>query len=75
MLELLYDHLNGHGKAIVSYAKLLSRRHRVDMREALSVARDVLSSEDEATCETLVVLIADGWDATLGEVVAAARKV
>jgi len=75
VLNLLAGHLDGTGAGIVAYARALSRRHRIDIRSALAVAKDALDGESDATCEALAVLLTDEWDASIGEAVAAARRI
>lgn len=74
-MTFLYEHLDGTGRAEVAYARIVSRRHRIDLRAALTIARDVLAGESNETCEALYVLLSDGWDSALGEALAAARRV
>jgi len=74
-LDFLSPHLDPRGRAIVAYGRLVARRHRIDMRSAITLARDVLAGETPESCETLAVLLDGGWDGALGDAVNAARRV
>jgi hypothetical protein len=74
-LDFLSPHLDPRGRAIVAYGRLVARRHRVDMRSAIALARDVLTGETAESCEALSVLLDGDWDGALGDAVNAARRI
>jgi len=74
-LTFLAGNLDPRGRAIVSCARFVVRRHRIDLKAALALARDVLSGETEEHCEALAVLLDGGWDGALGDAVGAARRI
>lgn len=74
-IDFLSPHLDARGKAVVACAKLVVRRHRVEMRAALAVARDVLAGESLEHCEALAVLLNGEWEGSLGDALHAARRV
>lgn len=74
-IEFLSPHLDARGRAVVSYARLVVRRHRIDMRSALAMASDVLAGETIEHCEALAVLLTGEWDGSLGDALHAARRI
>jgi hypothetical protein len=74
-IAFLAEHLDARGRAVISYARIVCKRHRIDLRAALPLARDVLTGETADTCEALFVLLESEWEGTLGDALAAARRV
>lgn len=74
-LSFFATNLDSHGRAVISCARFVSRRHRIDLKSSLSLARDVLGGETAESCEALAVLLDGGWDGALGDAVSAARRV
>ena len=74
-LEFLSPHLDAHGRAIIACARLIARRHRIEIRGALGMARDVLCGETLEHCEALAVLLGGKWEGSLGDALNAARRV
>lgn len=75
VIDFLSSHLDARGRAVVACARLVVRRHRVEMRSALGVARDVLAGESLEHCEALAVLLGGEWDGSLGDALHAARRI
>lgn len=66
----------GRGKAVDMLTRFLVRTHRCpDLVCAAELATDLLEVEETSTLEMLAVLLADGWEGTLGELLACARAV
>lgn len=74
-IDFLAPDLDPRGRAVISCARLITQRHRVDVRAALGVARDVLAAETVEHCEALSALLNGDWDGTLGDALNAARRV
>jgi hypothetical protein len=62
------------GKAYVALARWLTSAGLCeDVLGGAELAADLLGVEADTACEALTVLIADGWERTLGELLACAR--
>lgn len=64
-----------HGDAAVALAEWLRRAgHSHDWQQAARLAVDLLDGDSDQACDNLAVLLHDGWDGTLGGLLACARR-
>lgn len=63
------------GKAVAALAQWLSPRRQLSVLSAAELATDVLTGEADTTLEAVITLLSDGWELSLGELLACARTV
>lgn len=62
------------GSAVSALAKWLASRRKLALVDAAELSVDLLTGESDEFLEALITLLGDGWEHSLGELLACARR-
>jgi hypothetical protein len=74
VLALLHEELSVRGRACIALGRVLSFAAGRSFPVAVGIAKDLLEHDTVETCETLVALVADGWNDTVSALLLASRE-